>query len=161
LLGLVFKFGLIIYQDYVEVRIDREAIAADQAKERSLSALKELTKEVTISREPLLAFVITKPDLAQFIDLVEAIGKQKGATTSVVSANELGGVSDKKEIVAGWRLELRLEGSFNQVWQGLKLLEALPVAKQITEVNLVRTSAPGTSPVYWAGGLTLELPTVK
>lgn len=162
LTGLVVVFGSIIYQNYIEVKTGRSSIATDQAKESALVVLQELTKETTENKDSLTGFVITKDNLARFIDLIEEVGAKRGATTSVVSANELGGVDKKAEVLVGWQLELRLAGQFDQVWQGLKLIEALPVAKEITEVNLIRTSVPGSvGAANWAGGVVINLPTTK
>lgn len=162
LMALVAVFGSAVYQNYIEAESDRLVVASDQAKESSLVAIKELTKETTASKDSLASFVITKDNLAKFTDLIEEVGGKRGATTSVVSANELGGVVGKKKIVlAGWRLELRLEGSFDQVWQGLKLIEVLPVAKRVTKVSLVRAIASNeTGSVNWVGGLVIELPSI-
>ena len=162
LAGSTAVFGLIIYQNYIEVKSSRLAIATDQAKQSSLMALQELTKETTENKDSLTGFVMTKDNLARFIDLIEEVGAKRGATTSVVSANELGGVNKKEEVLAGWQLELRLAGRFDQVWQGLKLIEGLPVAKEITEVSLIRTAVPGfVGPIGWAGGVVINLPTIK
>lgn len=157
-------FGSVVYQDYTEAKLGRSAVVTDQAKENSLLDLRDLAKRASASKEALTGFIITEDSLFKFADLLEEVGAHKGATTSVVSPSELGFTDPKtkKDVLAGWRLELRLEGSFNQVWQGIKLIEALPVAKRITKVTMVRTSTPQTAGVVrWGGGVVIELPTIR
>lgn len=163
LLGGVFVFGSMVYEDYIDAEVDRLAVAADLAKEDSLLELKDLAVEAIANKELITGFVITEDVLPRFVDLIEEVGQKKGAVATVVSLAELGSIEKgSKGGASGWRLELRLEGSFNQVWQGLKLVEAMPVAKKITKVNLIRTSAPtDNTAVRWAGGVEIELPTIK
>lgn len=164
LLAAVSVLGLFVYQNYVDVESDRLALATDLAKESSLFSLKDLTEKTLQDKESLTGFVITKDSLFRFADLVEEVGSKNGATSSVSSLDELGMIDKKtkKNILIGWKLELRLEGDFDQVWSGIRLIEALPVAKQVTNVSLVRTSVPeSVGPVRWGGSVTLELPTIK
>ena len=160
LLSVVISLGAKSYQSILEVRSLRADAAADRAKEGAFLALKELVGNTEVNQEKLSGFVVTKSSLVQFINLAEEIGGKSGATTSVISVDELGGTNEDKKELVGWHVVMRLEGAFDQVWRGVELIESLPAAKNITEVKFSKSSAANTAS-FWEAEVVLDVPTVK
>ncbi len=157
LFAMVVVVATIGYQDFLEVRTLRAAVLTDKSKAGAFLRLKTLAEQTDESAAEIIDFVATKNNLVNIIDLAERGGGWAGAAVTVVSVDETGVLDKKtkKNVLTGWKLDLKLEGDFDDVRRGLAALEALPVAKRVVRIGLHKT------PDKWEGGMVLELPTIK
>ena len=107
---------------------------AQQADENAASTLrfKALVEDTKPSRDAL--DLRTHLDVVSIVNLLEATGKSAGATLQVRSAQPERGGADKTISVIGFVIEA--QGSFVSIIQTLHLLETLPLAAGIEQVEI-------------------------
>jgi len=124
-------------------------IEAEQSEENLQDSIKTLVAETTPLREKLANYFIGQEAAVSFLELLEQIGREVGATVEITSVAP----SDiQQEDVESLRLMLQVTGEWSEVVRFIGLIELLPFEGKIEQVVVFKTEAGSEEP--WQADIT-------
>lgn len=108
------------------------ALAKDKIEELEISINE--TNSVLLSAEEIW---LTEEETPAFLNFIENIGDVSGAKISIIN------ITDKSSSKEGLLLLLSIEGTFENVFSTLKLLENIPYATDFSKISLSRDEETG------------------
>lgn len=93
-------------------------------------SLNNLINEISNEREKINSAFVDKDSIINFVERLEALGSETGASVKIESINT--DIKDKK----GLYIRFSLKGDFNQLFKYLNLTEDLPYLINVEKINL-------------------------
>ncbi len=121
--------------------------------ETKARALGDLVKQTASERQALDAYFVQKENSVKFIEQIEGLGKQAGLSLTVASVTV---ANNGKEL----RMNLGSNGSFDDTFYFVTLLETMPYKTRLEQVHLQKkddVSIPGVVTTAWSGDFVLVL----
>jgi hypothetical protein len=116
--------------------LEKEKVARALAREKT-EELEISIKETMSLLSPTEAIWLSEEETPEFFGFIESIGKISGAKVSIVN------ITDKSASKEGLSMLLSVEGTFENVFGTLKLLENIPYATSFSKIALHRNEESG------------------
>lgn len=158
-LGLFGANAFFLFLTREEAGAAREIATKKFAAEMEAEEVRAIERAIAESKseqDELLAYFVNKDGAVSFIERLESTGKTAGLAISLsnVSVPKAGNV---------FQVDMATEGSFENTFYFLTLLEKLPYRISVEKANVRKKSAPGAdsddlqAPAVWTGSFTILL----
>ncbi len=134
LLSVLLFSGVVFGTVWFDKKLDDSSLAlkAEIGKITNLKDVSLMLNETKDKRDYVSSLFVDKDSIIDFLDLLESIGKQTGATVSVISVAD----EEKVGFVGGNRIRLEVKGSWGQVFKSLYALDHMPATFFLRNVSL-------------------------
>lgn len=130
--GFFIFFLYLVYQKNSEVSLLSQELEIAAREENSGIAMKRLLTNTNVEREKLDGYFLKSDTIVSFIESIESLSKLAKVDTSVNNVGiDQGGSKDTFEYVS---LSGTAEGSFNNLYWLLSLIESMPMKLEVSKV---------------------------
>lgn len=130
--GYVFLY-LHIQSERVNTSIIQKEIALIQEQNEQFRNLSGVVEDIDVNREKLISFFVDNDKIVDFLETIESLGEISGAEVKVKTINE---IKKNEQIPAQLRLNVTADGSWNNVYYFMVLLESLPLKLTFDQVQI-------------------------
>ena len=106
-------------------------------KNAHTQTVRRIVRDTQAQRDELASYFTNEAHIVDFLEGIERLRSQTGATLRIQSVN-VGDSIDKDGLVAPLQLAIDTEGTLQEVFYTLKLLESYPLAMHVEKVRLVQ-----------------------
>lgn len=133
-LGVVGIFGY----EYMQIQTVNQNTASVETdlytEESSLESFRQLAKTASNIKgdsDKANTFFIKREEVVNFLDVIEGVASSTGATVTVESVNDK---KDKDQAFV--TVDIKIEGSYKNVYHTIRVLEQLPYQSEIESVDM-------------------------
>ncbi len=112
---------------------EREKLAMNEKELQNATSLKGLINEINDDKKIIDTFFINKESAINFIENLESIARQTGASVKIENANIEGAGGDS------FSFQINLEGEFRQIFQYLILMENTHYLIDVKKTTLIKS----------------------
>lgn len=125
-------------------------IESEATAENVQNSTKALVAETSALREKLKGYLVGKDDAVSFLELLEKMGGDAGATVAIDAVMKGGLDQPEAEEL---RIALVATGTWSSIIHYIGLLELLPLQVKVEQLVVTKTDKQGEEP--WRGDITL------
>ncbi len=129
------------------------SIAAEAQKEAGIESTRNILRNTAAEREKIEGYFVGSDNIVDFLEKIELMGKKSGVNLSFDSVDI---PLDERNVL---RLRIGAEGSWEDDFYFLSLLENLPYKMEIEKSTIVKLTkiVSNVKTSYWRGDFTVKL----
>jgi len=136
---------LFIKKNTIKASGDLSQAEAQLETVRIVSGQKRIAMETANDQEAIKKYILTEETLPSFFTLLERQAQQIGVYAEIVTVDSNGGLF----------IDLEVDGSADQVYHYLQLLETVPVPIVVTRVSI--TKGRNSEEISWHGIFRVQI----
>lgn len=142
--ALIISVGLytgamyLLKKERADIALFSVKVESENEKDKRVVAEKALVSETKKEREFLSNYFISNGEVVDKLQQIESLGLRTGATVKVTSVSEEAAKTEEgtSELNSYVRFSISAEGSWNEVYNFLTLLELLPMAIHVERSSI-------------------------
>ena len=123
----------------------KDIVAAEETDKTQGNGIISMYQATAAERANLQGYFVQESDAVAFINAVEEVGNESGATVSISSINADNSVGSSTGVVGSITASITAGGSWAEVMRSLALFEALPYGISIKRASLSVSGAPSAT----------------
>ncbi|MAZ67215.1 hypothetical protein CL652_00385 [bacterium] len=120
-----------------QVSLTAEETQLLATKNAQTQTLRRIVRDTQQEREELDTYFVTGNGIVRFLEDIEALAKNSGAKVSVETVGE-GSAIDKDGLVRPLMVDLKLDGTLQEIFYALSLIETFPKAIVVRTVRITQ-----------------------
>jgi hypothetical protein len=139
-----------------DVRIKQSERAQTEAHASELSTLVQLVETTTEERSTLQTYFLAEGDVIKFLELIESVGREQGATliTKSLTVTESNGDFSELHVVVS------ASGTYESLEHVLRIFESLPYQSYVNNITMSRSGSTDETD-EWSGTFDVRITTYK
>jgi Tfp pilus assembly protein PilO len=143
LMTLIYLFSMVKEESALAIQ-QKEKLALNEKEIGNVRALRALGDELVGENEAIKSFFLKKDNVIEFVEELEFLARETGVGIKIGNANI-------DSTAKGLKIQLNLEGEFQQILQYLILMEHLPRLVQAERMNIRKAGD------VWQGSFEVSL----